>query len=417
MTLTLGPITGMRDHSTFNLVDDQLSFGGWIFGSTLVEAEALQVSLSSMRSYQPVVEIVSSIDPYMTGYYRNLKVTPSPAVGAFERNYAFQYQATATRIRDPQAPLITSRINGAARTGVPGGVTPIYWHAVPSTRKVYDCSGTTTKKQRTGPGGTVDWFGSSTFAPKTVTYMIDPADFRTMGPSFTVNSQATLSDAVQAIGNAALWQAQNGLVKVTGSASASYTMRVYFPDATTPSGWGATPYDVQIGAYLAGSFVVLNVSYVQLVRLDVEAVTWRLIGNLTTGGGTADSYRISVDLTLRRGSFTVDLVTSSTSNMQFGIKDNAAVGYTALPNNEGAYRTANDSNGTAGAGNRLVMMSGKTLTLTSLASGFIFVTSATTWADWGLGCEHKGSSAASPNVRTDIRDQYFANHGATVEFG
>lgn len=414
MTLSLGRLSGLADHSTFSLDGDRLTASGWIFGSTLAEASALRDAVASMQLISGTEPIVSTTDGWVTGYYQDLRVSVDAQPGVFDQRFGFRYNLAAKRAPNYQSPTIGSHIDGANRTGIPGPVTAAFWHAVPSTVKWYDCAGTTAWVARTGPGGTVRFYQFSGFTSQVSTYQLDPADFYTAAPRLLVDSAQVVSPMVPSIGNASDWQIDNGLVKVTGSSSSSYTIRVYFPDASTSSSWGATPYDIQLGVSLSGTFKVVTISHIQLIELTAECVHLRCTGGVSTSG-TNDNYKVDLDLRLRRGSFILEVFSATTTNVVHGIKDNAAVGYTAMANNEGAYRTSNDANGTAGAGNRLCMMSGKGLTLTSLASGYITATASTTWVDWGIGCEYLGGSSASPNRDTDIRDQYFANHAATVE--
>lgn len=390
---------------------NRVSLEGDLVAPSVIEAKVLRRQLLAhvLSDMEPEIPVTWSEDGDLDGFARllsaNISHRPLSLIDG-----CFDFSAELEYVERKQAPTVTWRTDGADRTGIPGGVTAAHLHGVPNGIKGYTrADASTVYVTRTGPGGVTRVYLSSGYTSSQPEGMLDPANWYDGSPEMWIDGYQDPSRGLHSIGNSTDWQARTSLVRVTASSSASYTIRLYFPNYATPANWATTPYDIQIGAYLSGAFRVMTVSHLQLMQLTPELMDLRLVGFISTAA-TNDQYRLYVDLRLRRGSFIVECtITSNGLSANQGVKDNAAVGYTAVAGGGGYAKTTDD-----GDANRLVICYGQTANVGSVASGHLYTNSATTQSLWGFGCELGGGSSASPNQDTDIRDQYFAATSSIV---
>ncbi|TXJ75412.1 hypothetical protein E2C11_23150 [Streptomyces lavendulae] len=181
------------------------------------------------------------------------------------------------------------------------------------------------------------------------------------------------------------WTLSNGLVNVTPSASASFDVQAY-----TGGTWHSKLWNISTSGSGAS---ITTWDGATLLRNDPEMAIVRLIKGLSPG-------RATLDLTLRRGSRTVE------GYLQAGTANTFAVYRSTLETNTSfaasGYVTAagDDSDG-----NRFTI--GSARSFTAHANGGVIKT-ATTAMDFWIGVVAGGGSAVSGDAATDLRNQYVA---------
>lgn len=185
------------------------------------------------------------------------------------------------------------------------------------------------------------------------------------------------------------WQLSNGLLRITPLASGGL-INIEAWDGTQ---WEAKAWNVVVGSNISAF------ESVTVLRNDFEMVTIRLVDSLSPG-------RTLLDLTLRRGARFVECFLQTMTSATLGAHlqtnetttNNAASGYVVA--------TSNDA-----AGNKFVAGSARTFT-GDTTGGLTKATS--TSMGFFLGVVLNGSSAASGDAATDLRDQYIGAMSETV---
>ena len=169
---------------------------------------------------------------------------------------------------------------------------------------------------------------------------------------------------------------------------------------STPGSWGvAKEYDV---GYFSGSFQSLAASTVQFVRVlknEAQECVLRLVLGFTTA--SARPTYLNVDIQLKRGDRLARITLSSPSSQAWGIKTDASTAGTSIT---GGYVETSDDADT----NRGVVVSASAFTTSLTGPSMLYLTSAGTVIDLGVGVEYGGTGSADPERETDLRDQYFA---------
>lgn len=195
---------------------------------------------------------------------------------------------------------------------------------------------------------------------------------------------------------ASTWELNNGLVSCSAAPSASATLQLGLWDGAA---WDTKLVNVSVGSSTTdiGVFDAATV-----LRQDYEAVTVRLLKSRAPG-------RTLLDLTLRRGSHTVEGYLQTDSSTILGVSMKTAEAGTAPASAGYITATANDA-----AGNRYIVGSARAFTALT-AQGGIFKTAATTM-DFFVGQVLGGGSASTGNAATALRDQ-FLNVAAEQSIG
>lgn len=184
---------------------------------------------------------------------------------------------------------------------------------------------------------------------------------------------------------AAGWALANGLVNVTPSASASFDVQAY-----TSGAWHSKLWNVSVAG--SGSSIT-SWDAATLLRNDPEMAIVRLVKGLNPG-------RATLDLTLRRGSRTVE------GYLQTGTAATLAAYRSTLETNTSfaasGYVTAT---GDDADGNRFAV--GSARTFTAHTNGGVIKSSATAMDFW-IGVVAGGGSAVSGDAATDLRNMYAA---------
>lgn len=157
------------------------------------------------------------------------------------------------------------------------------------------------------------------------------------------------------------------------------------------SGWDITDWNVSVTGATSGA--ITSWDSASIVRNDYELVTLRLVRSAVGGG------RLSLDLTVRRGSRVVETyLQSSLAGTKAWYLAVAAAG--SNPASSGYVTgTANDA-----GGNRYLITSAKAFTAQTVQGGLS--ASATTTLDAGIGTVLGGSSAVAGDQAANLRDQY-----------
>lgn len=177
------------------------------------------------------------------------------------------------------------------------------------------------------------------------------------------------------------WTLSNGLVNLTPSVSAGVLDNASY----SGTGYHSKLWKVTVGG------VAPEWDSVSILRNDLEMVRVRLTASRNPG-------RVSLDLTVRRGSRLVEgrLQSGSSSTLGVALVD----AETNVNTSASGYMTATSSDAD---GNRFVCGSARTFTGSTNGS---LTKSATATLDFFLGAVVGGASAVSGDAATDLRNQY-----------
>lgn len=390
-----------------------LAISGEIIGSTLAEAKAKRqqcLGLANNRD-ELFVPFTYSEDSSLDGFYRvkSVKVSTIPLSLVV---FTFRFEIQLERVSNWTQPVVELFSAGASRTNIPMGVTASYWSAVPSDAQAYDRAGASlAAKTRTGPGGSVKWYGASAYSNAYAKLLLAPSDWYDMAATIEVGGYPVVGDQIPGEGNETNWKIGNGLVElrgvgVSGGSGGSYLADLVFPN-TAGTGWG-TGYGLQFGWYDGAAFQNLKpAKSLYVVRNSPEECVLGL--RLFTQTSTDDSQAVDLCFRLRRGSFIIEASFAASIDQKYGVKTNSTVACTAF--NTLNYRADADDADT----NRLVVVT--TTANTQDGNGRIYATSNSTKVVYGLCCERAGGSSVAPNVYTDLRDQFMAAMSETVSLG
>lgn len=182
------------------------------------------------------------------------------------------------------------------------------------------------------------------------------------------------------------WELSNGLIRVTpsGAGTGNLNVSVYASGGWQAKGWRVF-YDT-INAALSDGW-----DSVTLVHNEFELVTVRFTKSLSPG-------RFVMDMTLRRGARFVEGYLKRGTADTLTVRRDPGENFTNAASAGYIVATSNDA-----AGNRYV--AGSALNFTTHASGGV-VKAATTSLDFFLGSVVNGTSPASGDEATALRNQY-----------
>lgn len=183
----------------------------------------------------------------------------------------------------------------------------------------------------------------------------------------------------------ASWSLENSLVQVTPGASSTLVV----------SSWGGSDWeDVGWNLTVAGSSLAASAANVSVLRNDFEMTTVRAVWERATG-----SDRVTVDLTLRRGSRFAEGYAQAGAATTLGLARSAAEAGTAPASAGYLVASADDADG-----NRYIVGSARTFTADTV-NGSISKSASRTLDFW-VGSVVAGSAAVAGDQAADLRDQY-----------
>jgi hypothetical protein len=219
------------------------------------------------------------------------------------------------------------------------------------------------------------------------TFSVRPLDTATV-PAEDLTPSSSLTPGA---GAATSWTLHNTLVNVTPAASGGMLNIA----AWTGGAWQTKTWDILLGGVSLGIPDTVTV-----LRNEPEFVVVRLLKSLTPG-------RAAIDLTLRRGSRTVEVyVQAPTSTTIKVVLSSGAAGTNAVPGY--VVGTSDD-----GAGNRYVIGSASAFTADT-TNGGITATSVVA-LDAFIGVQVGGASALPGDTAADLFSYYIAAPAETVQ--
>ncbi|MET8826105.1 hypothetical protein ABZX40_13615 [Streptomyces sp. NPDC004610] len=320
--------------------------------------------------------------PERSGYYT---VKSSGATYTEQRTdvVTSTWKVSLDRVGSDAETDLQSRLTGAVRLN-DFSLTGERWHSPPIGHYGYYTGATNaTTMTRTGADGAMTVY-------RGVPAGVSPRWGCAPAAYLTGRVKVTTSGAQEVYGvdvplAATGWALSNGFVDVTPGASGTLDVQAY-----TDGAWHSKYWNVSV----AGSASAITTwDAATLLRNDPEMAILRLIGSQSPG-------RTTLDLTLRRGSRTVE------GYLQTGTAAALAVYRSSLETNTSfaasGYVTAT---GNDGDGNRFV--AGSARTFTAHANGGLAKNAAIA-LDFFLGVSAGGGSAVSGDAATDLRNQYIA---------
>ncbi|MFF7130404.1 hypothetical protein [Streptomyces sp. NPDC008240] len=320
--------------------------------------------------------------PERNGYY-TVKSASSTYTEYRTDMVTADWKVSLDRVGSDSETDLQSRLTGAVRLN-DFSLTGERWHAPPIGHYGYYTGATNpTTMTRTGADGAMTVYRGvpAGVSPK---WGCPPTSYLTG----RVRVTTTASQEVYGVDvplNAAGWSLSNGLVNVTPSASASFDVQAYTGGAYHSKLWNVS---------VAGSASsITSWDGATLLRNDPEMCIVRLVKGLNPG-------RATLDLTLRRGSRTVE------GYLQTGTAATLAAYRSTLETNTSfaasGYVTAT---GNDADGNRFAV--GSARAFTAHTNGGITKSSATSMDFW-IGVVAGGGSAVSGDAATDLRNMYVA---------
>lgn len=318
--------------------------------------------------------------PERSGYY-TVKSASSTYTEYRTDMVTADWKVSLDRVGSDSETDLQSRLTGAVRLN-DFSLTGERWHAPPIGHYGYYTGATNaTTMTRTGADGTMTVYRGvpAAISPK---WGCPPTSYLTGRVRVTTTSSQEVYGVDVPLA-AAGWALTNGFVNVTPSASASFDVQAYTSGAYHSKLWN-------VSAAGSGSSIT-TWDGATLLRNDPEMCIVRLVKGLNPG-------RATLDLTLRRGSRTVE------GYLQTGTAATLAAYRSALETNTSfaasGYVTAtgNDSDG-----NRFAV--GSARSFTAHTNGGVIKSSATSMDFW-IGVVAGGGSAVSGDAATDLRNQY-----------
>lgn len=337
-----------------------------------------------------MVPVTFSQKAHLDGYY-----WVEEASGTYEE---WQPQAVAvmpwslelTRVGYGVDVDLESRLSGPTTRATDHAVTGERWHAPPVGHTGYSAGSTIPSVvTRTGSDGAMAVYRnvSAGVHPR---WSSTPAGYL-LGRSRFLDSLGIERQALRAPLAPTGWQVHNGLVRVSVDAGTSALDVACW----TGGAWQSTLWDVYYGT---GPAVALGApTALSVLRNDFERVTVRLVKALNPG-------RITVDLTLRRGSRFVEMYIQHQFGTTLAVQRRTAEATTA---NTG-YLIATAANG---AGNKIVVGSTRTFTADNVQGKIS--KAATAVLDAMIGAEVGG--AAAGDLGADLFKQYLGVTEETVK--
>jgi hypothetical protein len=281
---------------------------------------------------------------------------------------------------------IESRAPALGRvTDLAGPPAPVFWHAPAVGTDTYYTGATV-------PGGTVSRLSAegivkvytglpATFPPR---WTVDASEYE-------YGSAKVLLDLIRSLGentpDQAVWQIDNGLLRVRPAASGGIEVSAYDPEAAD---WKS----VKSHQFTVNGAALTTTPEFTVLRNGCEEVCVRLTYDQAPG-------RVTVDLSLRRGSRFVAGTMKRHSAATLGVTRTAAEASTAITG--GLRATAADADG-----NRAVMGSAKTATTTTATPSL--AKAAVLLFDFFLGHEI-GAAPQAGDAFADLLGQYLGSTG------
>jgi hypothetical protein len=329
-----------------------------------------------------VMPITFTDKPERNGYY-TVKAASSEYTEQRTDVVTATWKVTLERVGSDSETDLQSRLTGAVRLN-DFSLAGERWHAPPIGHYgYYTGSSNPTSMTRTGADGAITVYRTvpANYSPR---WGCPPTAYLTGRVKVTTTASQEVYGADVPLA-AAGWALSNGLVNVTPSASATLDVQAY-----TGGAWHSKLWNLSVSGS-GGSITTWDAA--TLLRNDPEMAILRLIKSQNPG-------RTTLDLTLRRGSRTVE------GYLQTGTSTTLAAYRSTLETNTSAaasgyvVATANDSDG-----NRFA--AGSARTFTAHPNGGVIKNAATAMDFW-IGVVAGGGSAVSGDAALDLRNQYAA---------
>lgn len=408
MTWTLGRLgsdISLRDPSKIEAKGDELTLGGFAQTTSAVMFAAIKQNLRGLKNEdEPIVPFALSSDTSYDGFYEVLDVSYDTS-GPLELNRWVSYTISLRRIDNRwQYPRYEQILRGAARTGKPGGITPRYWTAYPSTWAFHKTS-TGNPSAPTGAARiTVSSGGSlyiiehadladatvASYPPATTT----PWAYYVGAPKLKLGSTLYTQIGRQALFSTNL-ELSNGLLTLTEPSTTTYALGCSF---TTLAGGAptVTTHQIEVGYVTAGpvwnNLNLTAITSVEIVRNAPEEVVIKI-----TYSGSAGHLTVS----MRRGDRGVHLSWYQPGTTQlWGFAWQTGAAAAAIDaNNAGVVDSAADADGA-----KRILVAAGTITLGTGASRIYRSGAATTFEAYA-GAK---VDTSSPDTDVWLQEAYMA---------
>lgn len=281
---------------------------------------------------------------------------------------------------------IQSRLTGAVRQN-DYGLTGERWHAPAINHYSYHTGATDVSSwvDRTSADGTIRAYrGIPTNAhPK---WGCTPTNFYLGRARITDTLEVSAENEIEGINrqlSTTGWSLSNGLVNVTGTAS---------PGIIDVQSYSGGSYHSTLWNIQRNSLNVQAWQSVTILRNSFEQCVIRLTANIVNAPG-----RVTLDLSLRRGSRFVECYLQSSSSTTLGAVQ--VVSAAAQSGTGWVVNTSNDANG-----NRPIIGASRTVTYNIVSGGLS--KAASTALDFYIGAVINGSSPANGDAAAALQDQY-----------
>ncbi len=415
MTITIGRVGAssptLEDPQQIRFDGDTLRVTGITRSTSAAKAIVLRDQIRGLGRNidEPVVPIRFSSSTYdsLEGMYR-IDAAGSDMQAADGALWDVRWEIQATRVMSYQQPFSESRCvvaclqnshgittaNAAGEVGAPVSTTEVY----PNTPSAYDSTDTLTGADGSVfVGGLLTSVYTSLTTPVVFRYSTPLANWYIGGCRIQMAGDYVVGR--QCVDSPTNWQLDNGLVKISASATAG-AFDVSWYDG---SQWDTAKTFAVFGP-TAGTVSAFH--HVGILFNGIERSTIRL--GLSNSGG----YTAFADVTIRRGSRWVQVAVLSELYESWGVKRSSVEAATAITG--GIRATANDA-----AGNRYLLTctgygGGNTTTGTTndLVNGSVRRSVTVARALLGIGCEVGGSGATG---KFTAQNQIYRFYGQAFE--
>jgi hypothetical protein len=348
---------------------------------------------------EPIVPLIFTTEPRLTGYYSVLDVSVPTDQNALSVGL-LSYSLTLQALTGFTQPAMESVVSGALLTNVVGAVSGdvVQFHAVPSVAVEYFRGQGGSLLTRSSADGNM-LFTTSGLIGSTASFYVAPPNFY-VGAA-TVEQGSPLQPLVGRVftqTDLVNWRLSNGLVRITPNATAGKLDISHWKGAA----WATAKTYQFTGTVTAG--LINGFIAVTVLRNSVEECILRLGCTVAVG---INWGRVNLDISLRRGDRIARIFLSSTAQDQWQVARSTAEAATAITYGAvtlGAFRaTANDADG-----NRYVLASYQSAATSDLVNGKLTENATVNTMDVGIGSEIAGSAAIVPDRAVDIAQQYLA---------
>lgn len=337
-----------------------------------------------INSLQPgvLIPVTFTDKPERSGYY-TVKAANSTYTEHLNDTVTATWKVSLDRAGSDSETDLQSRLTGAVRLN-DFSLSGERWHAPPIGHYAYYTgSSNPTTMTRTGADGAMTVYRTvpANVSPR---WGCPPTSYLTGRVKVTTTaSQEVYGTDVPLAADG--WALSNGLVNVTPGASATLDVQAYTGGAYHSKLWNVS---------VAGSASSITTwDAATLLRNDPEQCIVRLIKGQSPG-------RATLDLTLRRGSRTVEGYVQIGTSATLAAYRSTLEANTSFAASGYVVATADD-----GDGNKFA--AGSARTFTAHANGGVQKAAATAMDFW-IGVAAGGSSAVSGDAATDLRNQYTA---------